>query len=112
MCEENIKAFVPIKEEDFPRFYVCDEMKKLREGLDERGIVWEDATSEYKDGLWICRTHFWYKGNRVSVIHGHGSYGGYDFITKDQQLLEYYDGNSEPTGWLTADGVFELLEGK
>lgn len=53
---------------------VVEEMKKLRELLDKKGITWEDASEEgaegYKD-LWICRTWFKYNGLRVSCINCH-----------------------------------------
>ena len=50
---------------------VCDEMKKLRQMLDEKGIEWHDASdvmSESKEWpMWICRTHFEYNGLKFSV---------------------------------------------
>lgn len=95
---------------NIPKFYICDEMQKLRDGLDERNIPWNDLTD--KDDLWICRTHFWIKGDRWSVIHGFGSYGGFNSFEKDKQLLECKYGGNEPIGWLTADEVLKMVDEK
>ena len=95
---------------NIPKFYICDEMQKLRDGLDERNIPWMDLTDKY--GLWICRTHFVIKGDRWSVIHGHGSYGGFNSFEKDKQLLECMYGGNEPIGWLTADEVLKMVDEK
>jgi len=94
----------------YPDFYVCDEMKSLREKLDEMKISWKDCSDKLKDGGWICRTHFYYKGRRWSVIHGYSSYGGYNFHVQDEKLLELYDNKNSPIGWLTADKVISILE--
>jgi len=95
---------------NIPKFYVCEEMQKLRDGLDERKIPWKDLTD--KDALWICRTHFWIKGDRWSVVHGYGSYGGFSIFEKDKQLLECMYGGNEPDGWLTADEVLKMVDEK
>lgn len=89
----------------------CPEMQKFRAMLDRRGIEWEDCS---ENGFCpIVRTHFWYKDNRWSVIHGYGSFGGYDSLTgQDSQLLEVYDfGRSKdgPWGWLTAEEAEKLI---
>ena len=93
-----------------PEFYVCEEMQKLRDGLDERKIPWKDLTD--KDGLWICRTHFRINGDRWSVVHGFGTYGGFSHFSKDSKLLECMAGKMDPVGWLTASDVFKMMEGK
>lgn len=85
-------------------------MQKLRDGLDERKIPWKDLTD--KDDSWICRTHFWIKGDFWSVIHGFGSYGGFNSFEKDNQLLECKYGGNEPIGWLTADEVLKMVDEK
>lgn len=95
---------------NIPKFYVCEEMQKLRDGLDERKIPWKDLTD--KDGLWICRTHFRIKGDHWSVVHGYGSYGGFNSFEKDKQLLECMYGGNEPDGWLTADEVLKMVDEK
>lgn len=57
---------------------VCDEMKKLRQMLDEKNIPWHDASevmSEDKEcPMWICRTHIEYNGHKISVVNGFGTY--------------------------------------
>lgn len=78
---------------------VCEEMQKLRDWLDENGINWEDNSedfsrympsnlvSEYK--MWTVRTQFKIKNDFISVINGHGTYGGYGIISEENQgLLE------------------------
>ena len=72
---------------------VCEEMQKLRDWLDENGINWEDNSedfsrympsnlvSEYK--MWTVRTQFKIKNDFISVINGHGTYGGYGIISEE-----------------------------
>ena len=94
-----------------PPFYICDEMKKLREWLDKEGIKWEDATDKDYCFGWMARTHFTYKDNFVSVINGYGSYGGFSrFEPHNKDLLEMMIGENEPIGYLTADQVITNLE--
>ena len=87
-----------------------EEMKKLRAMLDAEHIKWEDKSG---DGVYpIYRTHFRYKGQRWSVIHGYGTYGGYDPCTDtDRGLLEAYNFSEEPTGYLTAEEVMRYVKG-
>lgn len=101
-------------------FYVCEKMQKLRDWLDDQQIPWEDVSSDYKDMIpepyntWMCRTHFEYKDNFYSVIHGYGSYGGLSLLhveTLNHNLLEMMDGNHEPIGYLTAEEVKEYVLG-
>ena len=97
-----------------PDFYVCEEMKKLREGLTKRGIKWNDMTQYGPPGheeLWICRTKFEYHGNMWSVIHGFGTYGGFSHFVHDCGKLELRVGlYGEPIGRLTAAEVFKLMD--
>lgn len=97
-----------------PSFYVCEEMKKLREGLTKRGIKWNDMTQYGPPGheeLWICRTKFEYHGNMWSVIHGFGTYGGFSHFMHDCSKLELMVGlYEEPIGRLTAAEVFRLMD--
>ena len=92
---------------------MCKEMTKLREALTANEITWTDASDE---GLLpITRTHFEYKGYKWSVIHGHGTYGGFSLLEPDAGLLEIMsnavdDGN--PIGWLTAEEVMDLVLGQ
>ena len=93
---------------------VCDEMKRLRKYLDEKGISWSDKSEVYYSKFWICRTHFELNGYKWSVIHGYGTFGGIMmWNNKDNGLLELMteciDGG-EPRGSLTADEVIELME--
>lgn len=85
------------------------EMQKLRKLLDDAGIKWSDCSTEGE--LSIERTHFEYKDEYWSVIHGFGTYGGYSYWEEDRGLLEIWDGNEdeEPIGFLTAEEAFEII---
>ena len=79
-----------------------DEMRKLREYLNAKGIKWQDVSD---DGDYpITRTHFKVKRQRWSVIFGFGTYGS------QHGLLELMIGNNDPAGWLTADDVIKRIE--
>lgn len=101
---------------------VCDEMKKLRQMLDEKNIPWHDASdvmSESKDWpMWICRTHFEYEGVKISVVNGFGTYGGWyganPGMTEDKNmgLLEIMIEDNEPVGWLKAEDIMKILREK
>ena len=81
------------------------EMIKLRQMLDDMGVEWEDVSSLYKfEEIFIYRTHFEHKGRHISVIIGLETYGG------DEGLLEMWDGNGEPEGYLTAEEVIERIK--
>ena len=97
---------------NLPTFYVCEEMKKLRDGLKEREISWIDKSDDYNHREhWVCRTHFMYNGDRWSVIHGYGTYGGFDHYSINRELLECQCGDlSEPIGFLTAADVFRIMD--
>ena len=87
-----------------------EEMKKLRTLLDAENIEWEDKSDNiiiYP----ICRTHFSYNGQRWSVIHGYGSYGGYSSFSTDRGLLEAYNFNDKLIGYLTAEEVMQYVKG-
>ena len=63
------------------------QMKKLRALLDAENIEWEDKSD---NGIYpICRTHFLYNGQRWSVIHGYGTYGGYSSFSEDRAFLKH-----------------------
>ena len=97
-----------------PDFYVCSEMKKLREGLTKRGIEWKDMTQygpPRHEELWICRTKYDYHEKTWSVIHGFGTYGGFSHFVHDCGKLELMVGlYGEPIGRLTAAEVFKLMD--
>lgn len=111
---------------------ICDEMLKLREALDNRGIEWKDESTictqqmiddmvktgiakKYADST-MYRTHFWHKGWFYSVIHGRGSYGGVHILSGyDAGLLECKCdkvNGGEPLGYLTADDVINIIDDK
>ena len=113
---------------------MCKEMQKLRDKLDEIGIVWEDASSStpekiiedmVRDGFLrrycdvaIFRTHFTINDVKYSVIYGYGTYGGYEPVfDKDYGVLEVWAetiNNGDPCGHMTADDVIKAIfeEGK
>lgn len=80
---------------------MCEEMKKLREMLDNRNIYWEDKSNK---GLQIIRTHFYVEGIFCSVIWGFGTYGFKD------GLLEFMVDKIEPIGNLTALNVISIID--
>ena len=98
---------------------ICEEMQKLRQMLDEKNIPWHDASevmSEDKEWpMWICRTHFEYKGLKISVVNGFGTYGGWfganPGTTEEENmgLLEIMIEDNEPVGWLKAEDIMEIL---
>ena len=100
---------------------MCDEMIKLRNALDEKGVQWEDKSTIYPDDeirdtmrklnvsrecadCSMFRTHFSYRGYFFSVIYGYGSYGYYD------GKLECMVGGEEPEGSMTAEDVLRRME--
>lgn len=87
-----------------------EEMRKFRTLLDAEHIEWNDLSD---NGAYpMCRTHFEYNGQRWSVVHGYGSYGGYDFFTgADKGLLEVYNFVEEPKGFLTAENAMQYVKG-
>ena len=56
--------------------------------------------------LSMFRTHFSYNGVRISVICGRNSYGG------EKGLLEMWNGQDEPEGYLTAEDIIKILKGE
>lgn len=95
---------------------VCAQMIILRHLLNEKNILWFDKSVDIEDEDYICRTHFKYKGIEWSAINGFGTYGGYDGANfpiiekKDNMgLLELYDGQNDPKGWLTAEDVLKEI---
>ena len=95
------------------KYFVCPEMRKLRNKLNKNGIAWEDK-SEKGDGLlWMCRTHFNYKGFFWSVIHGIGSYGGIMPGARIGGVLLEVMSNAldeNPIGSLTAKEIWKLMQ--
>lgn len=91
------------------KFEIVPEMRIFRDMLEELKVDWVDASD--RGDLPICRTHFWHNNNRWSVINGFGSYGGYYHGECNKGLLEIYDWNSEPTGYLTAKEAIAIIFG-
>lgn len=93
---------------------ITKEMQLLREMLDKEGIEWEDA-SEFRM-FPVERTRFNHRGYKWSVIHGYGTYGGFNrHSTKDPGLLELMShavDNGLPHGWLTAKEVIAYVKGE
>ena len=94
------------------------EMERLRSLLDEAGIEWwDDSEMDHFAGpdTYMERTKFEYRGYSWSVIHGFGSFGGYNRISGDKGLLELLEGypfNGEPIGFLTAAQAMKLVKGE
>ena len=92
---------------------VCEEMRKLRDYLDIKEITWKDVSEDFGHGLWICRTHFDYKGNHWSVINGSGTYGGFYINEKSNygalELMVDCVNGGEPVGYLKAEDVIKYI---
>ena len=59
------------------------------------------------------RTRFVINDHTWSVIHGHGSYGGFDLFHDDAGLLEVMAqcvNDGDPVGWLTAEQVLKMVD--
>lgn len=92
---------------------MCDEMKCLRAFLDKKGISWIDDSDDSDDDIDIIyRTKFEVNDDNISVIFGHGTYGGVAVFDDsiNHGRLEMMINNNEPEGWLTADDIIQQLE--
>lgn len=90
-----------------PRYKTpCDEMIKLRHGLDERGIEWRDE-SETKI-VQIYRTKFDAAGYCFSVIWGCGTYGQYEGLLECMSFAVNESG--EPKGSMTAEEILSIVD--
>ena len=93
------------------QFCVCDEMKKLRKMLDDRGIEWHDDSASDEE-YWMCNTRIDIGRKHYSIINGVGSYGGVSLLSgKNYGLLEAWDftTKNEPKGSLTAEQVLTYI---
>ena len=89
------------------------EMDKFRDMLTDDGIKWKDKSCV--GDLPITRTHFSYHGERWSVVHGFGTYGGFNRIEKDKGLLELMSNavnGGEPIGYLTVEEAMRIVRGE
>lgn len=84
------------KDEELP----CAEMAELRRMLTDMGVEWEDGSDRGKNPM-VYRTNYETDKGRVSVIWGFFSYGN------EKGLLEAWDFDGEPYGYLTAERVLE-----
>ena len=96
---------------------VCEEMQKLRDWLNENGIEWLDASDDYTNvfldewNIWMCRTRFMINNREISVINGHGSYGGYGVLTmKNHGFLEVMGLFKQVRGYLTAEEIIAEIK--
>lgn len=86
-----------------------EEMIKLRNALDARGIEWSNESDNLDRSfpflnLIMYRTTFKWKDRKYSVICGYGTLGGI------KGLLELHKGNDDPVGSLTAVEVLERMD--
>lgn len=89
------------------------EMSKFREMLNTEGVKWKDKS--WGGYFPITRTHFSYRGENWSVIHGFGTYGGFNEIEEDKGLLELMNdtvNGGEPVGYLTAEETMRIVRGE
>ena len=76
------------------------EIKKLKDYFDSNKIEYE--LMYWEEGRFNIHVDLWYI--RLSFLTSIGSYGGYE------GLIEYYNFNDEPTGYLTADEAIKMYE--
>lgn len=90
-----------------PRYKTpCDEMIKLRQGLDERGIKWRDESD--RRYIPIYRTKFEAADYFFSVIWGHGTYGQYEGLLECMSFA--VDERGEPKGSMTAEEILSIVD--
>ena len=88
---------------------MTNEMIKLRDLLDYHNIPWEDYSDPDFLNYRIDRTKFHIKHNYYSVVHGFGTYGGWNQHQRDYGLLEMQINSEEPMGWMTAEDVIAIV---
>lgn len=103
---------------------VCEEMRKLRDWLDKNNIDWidrsEDLSIYKKDSLepeyelWWVRTLFGINNDLISVINGHGTWGGYGITSKKNEGFLEVMGlwSGEVRGQLTCEEITEKITTK
>lgn len=90
----------------------CYELNKLKTYLDEQKIKYVVKSDSETTNYRIERIHFWINGYLWSVIHGYGTYGGFDSYTRDKGLLELYTKQIQPYpfGCLSCTDIIDLIE--
>lgn len=88
-----------------------EEMQKLRNALNVRGIEWTDSTRDEKRSfpfmdMNIYGTKFSFQNSTYEVISGFGTLGG------QWGLLELRRLSHDPKGSLTAEGVLSIMDGR
>ena len=86
-----------------------EEMIKLRNALDARGVQWRDLSSDYGrsfpfEDMTIYKTHFGFRCREYSVVCGFGTFGG------DKGLLQLTIDNNETVGSLTAENILTIMD--
>lgn len=98
-----------------PILFPSPEMERLRMLLDYNGYDWYDKSDNKIPEMAIERTHLYFGEVLCSIIHGYGTYGGYNTYTgHDEGLLELMCekvNGGEPIGELTADEAIVIIEG-
>lgn len=90
-----------------PRYKTpCDEMIKLRHGLDERGIEWRDES--VTKIIQIYRTKFDAAGCFFDVMWGHGTFGQYEGLLECISFAINESG--EPKGSMTAEEILSIVD--
>lgn len=91
----------------------CYELNKLKSYLDSHKIKYVIKSDPEMTHYRIERIHFNINDYLWSVIHGYGTYGGFDpFTGDDKGLLELYTTQIQPDpfGMLTCTEIIELIE--
>lgn len=86
---------------------MCEEMRKLCDYLDSKGIAWDDGSCRG-----ISQIRFLYRRKRWSAINGIGTIGGqYNHLAENRGLLEVWDlcKSHQPIGNLTAEQAIEIM---
>lgn len=119
--EEAIKSIKTVKPAEptrptrapEPILFPSPEMERLRMMLDYNGLEWADKSDNKIPEMTVERTHLYFGEMLCSIIHGYGTYGGYNSFTgHDEGLLELMCelvNGGEPIGELTADDVITIL---
>lgn len=93
---------------------ICEEMVKLREGLDKRNIAWVDKSDIYpKERIEMLKSKgFTEEQSDFTMYRTHFTYGGTNPITSEVSgdKLELMIDDNYPQGWLTAEDVLNIID--